>query len=197
MNDRSVKNVEFRHTLKYSVLVTLGLLVLLFYLFPRFADRRVGKTLPIQIRIYISDIPQTRQQTRMNRLPPGRPSSFIPVPGDEPDFPDEIVLEELNGTANSIGSEIALPPEMPAKSLLEVYPSTSGVTCKGYVRVLLLINKTGRVESLEILENTTAADTCASLVREAAFKSRWIPAKVKDEAVNSWVVKEYKFNLKK
>jgi len=197
MHDRTVKNVEFRYAFRYSLLVALSLLVLVFYLFPRFADRKTGTIPPVQIRIFISDIPQTRQQTSMKRLPPGRPASFILVPGEEPDLPDAIVLEELTGTANSPGSEMTLPPEIPAKSLLEVYPSTSGVTCKGYIRVLLLINRMGMVETLEILENTTAADTCASLVREAALKSRWIPAKVKDEAVSSWVVKEYQFNLKK
>jgi hypothetical protein len=197
MHDRSKKNIEFWHTFKYSLLFTLGILVLVFYLFPRFVNRKVWKSPAIQIQIYISDIPPTTQPKPISSLPPGRPSNFIPVPGDEPDFPEEIVLEELTGTANTPGPEFALPPEIPAKSLLEVFPSTSGVTCKGYIRVLLLINKTGRVESLEILENTTAADTCVSLVREAALKSKWIPAKIKDEAVNSWVVKEYKFNLKK
>jgi hypothetical protein len=197
MHDRRIKNIEFWHTFKYSLMITLGILILVFYLFPRFSDRRVLKTQPIQIRIYINDIPQTRQPQRMKRLPPRRPVTFIPVTGEEPDFPDEIVLEELTGTAYSSGSEISLPPETPAKSLLEVYPSTSGVTCKGYIRVLLLINKTGMVETAEVLENTTLADTCISLVREAALKSRWIPAKVKDEAVSSWVVKEYKFDLKK
>jgi hypothetical protein len=145
----------------------------------------------------VSDIPQTSQSKRLIKPPPARPSGYIPIPTDNPDFPQEIILSDIPGTVNSNEMVNAVSPEVPAKSLLEVYPSTLGVTCKGYVRVLLLINKTGRVESVEILENTTAADTCVALVREAALKSHWIPAKVKNEAVNSWVVKTYKFNLKK
>jgi hypothetical protein len=197
MYHRKIKETEFWLTFKYSLLVILCLLVSIFYLFPRFSQRKVWKSPPIQIKIYVSDIPQTSQPKRLIKPPPARPSGFIPIPADDSDFPEEIILSDIPGTLNSHGTVNAVPPEVSAKSLLEIYPSTLGVTCKGYVRVLLLINKTGRVESIEILENTTTADTCVSLVREAAFKSQWIPAKVKNEAVNSWVVKIYKFNLKK
>ena len=61
---------------------------------------------------------------------------------------------------------------------------------------VLLVNKKGIAEAFEIVENTTLLDTCVSLAIEAAKKSRWIPARVNDQAVDTWVTKTYKFNVK-
>ncbi len=68
---------------------------------------------------------------------------------------------------------------------------------QGYIRVLLLVNTRGQVETMEVIENTTMGDTCLALVKQAAYKSRWIPAQRKGQPVNSWVLKIYKFNLPK
>jgi hypothetical protein len=89
-----------------------------------------------------------------------------------------------------------MAPETPPKPILEVYPTVSGLSCTGYIRLLLLVNKNGSAESIEIIENTTQADTCLSLTIEAVRKSRWIPAKIDKKAVDTWVTKTYKFNVK-
>ena len=209
MSFRTPREIEYWLNFKYSLLIALGLMVLIFYLFPRFSPESLSKIPPLQIQIYVTDIPPTRQLEKNISRPLGHSPSSVPLPRVQPSFPAEIPLAETPGTdsspdtgnsfsmMNSPGTAQAIPVEIPAKPLLEVYPAPIGITCKGYVRVLLLVNRTGRIESLEILENTTLTDTCVSLVREAALKSKWIPAKVKNETVSSWVVKEYKFNLKK
>ncbi len=86
---------------------------------------------------------------------------------------------------------------IPPKPILEVYPTVSGLSCSGYIRLLLLVNKNGVAESIEIIENTTQLDTCLTLAVEAARKSRWIPAKVEKKAGDTWVTKTYKFNVKR
>lgn len=198
MHSNREKETQQRFIFKCSLLITLCFLVLIFYLFPRFSENKKITTEPLQIQIQVSDIPQTYQSKQKEQhLPPARPASSIYAPMEDQNLPDEMNLEgfyENQSTENSIEG---ITPEVPAKPWLEVYPSTLGVTCKGYIRVLLLVNTKGQVEAMEILENTTTTDTCLSLVQQAAFKSRWIPAEIKGQPVNSWVIKVYKFNVMK
>ena len=191
-----VKETYFRRIFKIALFASLLLLTIIFYLFPKFAklSNRGNKT--IDIKIYISDIPQTIQPKTAAVPPPPKPYGFIPVPAEEADFPEEISLSKFPGTGLSQETVTGIAPEIPPKPILEVYPTVSGLSCSGYVRLLLLVNKKGVAESIEILENTTQLDTCLSLALEAAKKSRWIPAKVDKKAVDTWVTKTYKFNVK-
>jgi hypothetical protein len=113
------------------------------------------------------------------------------------DLPEEISLSKLPGKELSDDIPIGIMPEIPPKPLFEVYPSISGVTCKGQVSLLLLVNKSGITENVEVLENSTLQDTCLKVAIEAAQKSRWIPAKVNEEPVSSWITKTYKFDINK
>jgi hypothetical protein len=186
---------DYYRKFKISLIISLSVLTSIFYLFPKFASISSDEHKPVQLEIYVSDVPQTFQQKRQN-LPPRRPRGVIPVPGDFEDLPEEITMQEDFG--DDSGKRLlssGLSPEIPPKPILEVYPSVSGVTCKGYVRLLLLINKNGITESLEILDNTTGLDTCLKLAVDAALKSKWIPAKVENQSVESWVTKTYKFNI--
>lgn len=197
MHSSRDKDAEQRFVFKCSLLLSLCFLVLVFYLFPRFSEIKKIKSEPLQIQLYVSDIPQTHQPTRKPPSPPARPIPSLYIPVEDQDLPEEVNREGFYENQPAENSLEGISPEIPAKSWLEVYPSTLGVTCKGYIRVLLLINARGQVETMEVLENTTMADTCLSLVRQAAFKSRWIPAEIKGQPVSSWVIKVYKFNLPK
>jgi hypothetical protein len=191
------KDKYFNEVFRKSLLIALIVLTILFYFFPRFAKLPEIEKQPLKIDIYVSDIPQTKQKSRVNPPPPARPYGIIPVPSEEADFPEELSLNTMPGTGQTNLPAPGLAPEVPAKPLLEVYPSVSGVTCKGYIRLLLLVNTYGQTESIEILENTTGTDTCLTLVKQAVSKSQWIPAKVGNKPVNSWVVKTYTFNTEK
>jgi TonB family protein len=177
-------------------MISLGILTLVFYVFPKFASITEERRQKIKIKLFVSDIPQTRQ-THDSRTPPPKPSGVIPVAGEEDEFPKEISIRHELGISSGDPLAAGIPPEIAAKPVLEVYPNVSGVTCKGYVRLLLLINEQGRVELIEVLENSTRIDQCQKLAIEAAKKSRWIPAKVNEKSVDSWVTKTYKFNIKK
>ncbi len=190
------KDRYFNKILKSTLLITLLLLISAFYFFPRISRVTVPEK-TLKIDIYVSEIPQTKQKPARGSPPPVRPTGVIPVPSEEPDIPDEIPLTHIPGVGSSGALPTGIPPEVPAKPLLEVYPSVSGVTCKGYIRLLLLVDKMGKTASFEILENTTGQDTCLSLVREAVRKSRWIPASVEEQPVDSWVVKTYTFDTER
>ena len=190
------KERVYRRTFKFALFFSLFLSTIFFYLFPKFERISQPPEEQIDIKIYVSDIPQTLQRNNATSLPPAKPYGFIPVPAEEADFPEEFSFSLIPGTGETPGLTGGIVPEIPPKPILEVYPTVSGVSCSGHIRLLLLVNKKGIAEAFEIVENTTLQDTCVSLAIEAAKKSRWIPARVNDEAVDTWVTKTYKFNVK-
>jgi hypothetical protein len=173
------------------------LLCLIFYLFPKI--EKISQNVPeeIKIQIYVSEIPITEQKKTSAPPPPAKPYGHIPVPSETAEFPEEISISKIPGHQENGVIATGIVPETPPKPLFEVYPSISGVTCKGYISLLLLVNKNGMTETVQILEYTTLEDTCISLAVEAAKRSRWIPAKVNQEPVDSWITKTYKFNTEK
>lgn len=196
MSEYKIKEELYKRTFKIALIASLLLLTIFFYLFPKFTKLSNPESKTIDIKIYVSDIPKTNQKKKATVPPPAKPYGFIPVPAEEADFPEEISLSKFPGTGLSQETVIGIAPEIPPKPILEVYPTVSGLSCSGYIRLLLLVNKNGVAESIEIIENTTQLDTCLTLAIEAAKKSRWIPAKVSKKAVDTWVTKTYKFNVK-
>jgi hypothetical protein len=196
MSEYKSKEDFYKRSFKVSLIASLFLLTIIFYIFPKFAKLSNREDKIIDIKIYVSDIPKTNQRKTAAAPPPAKPYGFIPIPVEEADFPEEISLSKFPGTGLSQENVIGIAPEIPPKPILEVYPTVSGLSCSGYIRLLLLVNKNGIAESIEIIENTTQLDTCLNLAIMAARKSRWIPAKVNKKSVDTWVTKTYKFNVK-
>ena len=197
MSAKGDKEEYYKQILKKCLLLTLFLFALIFYFYPRI-EKMIPKSISIfQVEIYVSDIPQTLQQVKSTPPKPAKPYGSIPIPAETMDLPEEISLSKLPGKELSDDIPIGIMAEIPPKPLFEVYPSISGVTCKGQVSLLLLVNKNGHTENVEVLENTTLQDTCLKVAIEAAQKSRWLPAKVNEEPVNSWITKIYKFDINK
>jgi hypothetical protein len=197
MSANGEKDKYYKQILKICLLLTLFIFTLLFYFFPRIEKMIKKSNSTFQVEIYVSDIPQTLQQVKSTPPPPAKPYGSIPIPAETMDLPEEISLSKLPGKELSDDIPIGIMPEIPPKPLFEVYPSISGVTCKGQVSLLLLVNKSGITENVEVLENSTLQDTCLKVAIEAAQKSRWIPAKVNEEPVSSWITKTYKFDINK
>jgi len=196
MNTLKEKTLLFSKIFKISLIISLIFITLLLYLFPKFDKLPDLRKQKIKIEIYVSDIPQTKQKSQIALLP-RKPYGVIPIPSETDELPEEITTPGSDDSGSITGNLLTAggPPEIPAKPILEVYPNVSGVDCKGYVRLLLLINKLGRTETIEVLENTTLSNECLSLVINAVKRNLWIPAKVDNKPVKSWVTKTYKFNI--
>ena len=197
MTGMKEKDRYFINVYQKSLLMTLSLFILIFYFFPKIEKISQNAPEAINIQIYVSEIPITEQKKTSTPPPPAKPYGHIPVPSETADFPEEISISRIPGDQEDGVIAAGIVPETPPKPLFEVYPSISGVTCKGYVSLLLLVNKNGITETVQVLEYTTLEDTCISLAVEAAKRSRWIPAKVDQEPVDSWITKTYKFNTEK
>ncbi len=192
------KNHYFRHIFRLSLIVSITFLAILFYLFPRFNRNTDVKKTVSDVKIYVSDIPVTIQKTGRPKLPPRRPDSGIPVASENIEIPDELPLDQASANLEIQGADslaAGLMTEVPARPLLEIYPDVKGSSCKGYISLLLLVDTSGKIEDMKVLKNTTQSDSCLKQVREAVFKSVWIPARAGEKKVKSWTKKTYKFNI--
>ncbi len=189
------KKVYYQNVFRVTLLISLSLITLIFYIFPRFNKISYNFRGKINIEIYVSDIPQTEQKKRGRPLPPRRPLSGLPVAVENAELPDEIILNEIPGVQFGEEGAGGVPVEVPARPLLEVYPDISEMSCRGYVSLLLLVNEKGKIESVEVLQNSTGSEKCLERAIQAAKKSLWTPARVNDKPVCSWVEKVYKFNI--
>jgi hypothetical protein len=52
----------------------------------------------------------------------------------------------------------------------------------------VLIDKTGCVQNVIVLENTTGSKPCADAASAAAFKSRYFPARRGNVAEDAWII---------
>lgn len=150
----------------------------------------------------MEDVPLTRQESKRRARPRiVQPEIPIPIPSEIEDL-EELTDEKLSKQQESeidksITAQISnATAEIPARPILEVYPEVISLPCKGVVKLLLLVSDRGRVEEVKIIENTTGNIKCAEIAKQAARKSKWIPAKVDKKSVNSWVTKIYKLNVK-
>lgn len=194
MWDKDEKERLFWFRFKIALIFSLLLCIILFYAFPRVGPLHPAQPVPLKITIQVSEIPPTRQKKTGKRPRPAPPRWGIPVVAEEADFPEDLPLPEIGSThpqSADITGEVA---ETPARPLLDVYPDISTTSCKGVVRLLLLVNRSGKVENVEVLENTTGSRKCLKLAIEAAKRSRWLPARLRNHPVDSWVTKTYKFN---
>lgn len=160
------------------------------------------KPLP-NIIIDIENIPATRQ---VHRNPPP-PKPTIPVPTDEESIPEDITIEEttlkytntFDDTPEGIPgiTGISLSPPKPIAWVFPEYPEEEkkkGV--RGIVKLSLHIDEKGKVIEVIVLENTTESEKCAQAAIEAAYGSRFFPAREGNKPVSYWLSQPYRFDIK-
>ncbi len=188
--------------LRKSVIVTLACFILLIYLSPRISVKVEQSDLS-NIIIDVENIPITHQLRR--KPPPPKPQ--LPVPSDDESIPEDETIEETTlkytnifdytpDGVPGIGGKSSTPPR-PIAWVFPEYPEDEkkkGV--KGVVRLSIHINEQGKVIEVVVLSNTTGSQKCAKAAIDAAYGSRFFPAKEGKKAVNYWITQPYRFDLK-
>ena len=64
----------------------------------------------------------------------------------------------------------------------------------GVVELKILVNASGRVDSVMVLNNTTGSKILARSAKAAAYRSIYRPVKNKKQALAKWVVRPYRFD---
>jgi len=190
----------YRKRIEASLVVTLAIIIIFFQVTPKIIKREPYELPPVNFTFQIEDIPATRQ--RYGRRPPPRP--VVPVPSEDPDLPDDYTIDETifdwkagDSPEGIMGVTSGRQDTIPARPVVQVlpeYPKTlqkQGI--KGIVKALLWVNEEGTVEEVVISENTTGSEDCADLAEQAAKKNSYLPARIGNKKVASWVSCIYTF----
>ncbi len=182
------------------LIASIALIVIIFQ-FNKHWDSRIEDIPEIaDVEFYIIDeIPITRQDIK--RPIPPRPK--VPIPSDEPTIPEDLTIEETEL------DDLPLPPieplgistggVTPPRPIAEVFPEypvsekKSGV--QGVIELALFVEKDGVVTNVQIVKNSTLSKKCENSAIQAAYKTRFLPAKRKNEKIAVWINKIYKFGI--
>lgn len=188
--------------IKRAFVVTLVFFNILVLLSPGIeVDTQEGSGSSVQI--HVEDIPVTRQTRRTP--PPPRPT--IPIPSDDETIPEDETIEETTLKLTNLYDPLPLgnpepgdklSPPRPIAWVFPEYPEEEkkrGV--QGIVKLSIHINDRGKVIEAIVIDNTTGSEKCARAAVDAAFGSRFSPAKEGKKAINYWITQPYKFDLKK
>jgi hypothetical protein len=191
-----VRNREsYTRTIELSFIVSLIILILIFYLYPRFkqsSDQNLQYTAP---SIEVLNIPSTTQE--LNKIPkPVKP--FIPVESDDIEILDNIEIEELvegDSAATNILSGPVNYTELPytPRQLFDIIPEKTEEPVSGIIVLSLRIGVDGSVKDYKVVQNTTNNSTCLGYVVKAVMQSRWESAVLREQKVEYWIDKTYRF----
>lgn len=147
----------------------------------------------------IDDVPLTRQEIK--RPIPPRPK--VPIPSDDPTIPEDLTIEETEL------DDLPLPPIepfgiygggiTPPRPVAEVFPEyppsekKSGV--QGEIELALFVEENGSVSNVQTVRNSTSSKACENSAIQAAYRTRFIPAKRKNKRIAVWINKVYKFGI--
>ncbi len=145
--------------------------------------------------ITLQDLPPRTIQ----RLPPKRPqrilpSLFIPIPVEDEELPEPLEVAESGQPTNQLGeASPARVVEIPPRPLLEIYPDTGELTCKGEIVLFIFVTQTGKVQDIQVLKNTTNSSQCLQRTIQAVRQTRWLPGRHNGQPADMWVKKTFRF----
>ncbi len=206
----------------FVCLVTACLLTLGILLYPMVAKSKAEKPPAAPpVIITLQNIPETRQVVRTPAPPKPFIPSALPIAADElppdtlsiadtrldmdavPEAPPALLVPEASVTPASAAAEENevyefFSVEEQPKRLTAVtpdYPETAKrAGIEGTVMLKVLVNKTGKVDSVEVQKGPVVFHKAAiAAARETTFK----PARQNDRAVACWVIMPFRFSITK
>jgi len=131
--------------------------------------------------------------------PPTLPQ--VPLPVDDEYIPQDETIEDtdldlyediirLDDYGTGRGA-VAIRPR-PIRDVIPEYPEKErkkGITAE--VVVKLLVNSSGSVDSVQVVSNTTNNKNFEKAAKKAAYKTKYLPAKVKRENIALWIMRKY------
>jgi len=199
-----IYSYHYSRNLKIALIISLSLIILIFYFFPDFFNLKNKTSASQPIIFFSSDIPTTVQsekpESRAFQRPPEPNISVkgelepVEVLNDAFVKNNSLTLSSPDGTVPENKSDnLSLPPFVP-RQILEVIPKKVEDNIKGIITLSLKIGKDGKVVSYIVLNNTTNCTECLKNVIAAIYKSKWEPASVNGNKIEYWIEKSYKFN---
>ncbi len=197
--------VNYPTRIREVILGILIVLVILFYLMPRFMEEQQAGDMGQDIEIETFDIPPTEMIEQQKPLKPS-----IPVPEDDEFFEEEIEFQDTDfdswddwdAPAQSTGPNIKFipfdTPPQPKRGMgiSPVYPEIAKEAgIEGTVYIQFFIDKQGNVTEAYVqkgVPNTGLDEAALSAVK----KSKWKPARQREKKVGVWQTVPVRFELK-
>ena len=195
--------LKYRKVLETSLVVSLMMLVILFFSFKQFETTTQLPESP-DIQIEVIDIPPTEQISKPP--PPSRPS--IPIEAEDDELLDDVTIEDTEIIFDAPENAPPPPPEddevfeffavsekpIMLKQAKPDYPDLARkAQIEGTVVVTVTIGKTGEVEKAVIFKSIPMLDESALI---AAKLCRFKPAKQRDKFVRVKMNIPFNFRLK-
>jgi protein TonB len=197
---------KYQKVLEISTIITLALIIILFYSFKKFEVKASLIETP-DVPVEAIDIPQTQQFDK----PPPPPKPSIPVEAEDDELLEDVTIEDTEVSFDSFDDEPPPPPSSDDDEIFEFfavsekpkaikqatpkYPDLARrANIEGRVVVTVTIGKDGKVENAVIFASDASMLNEAAL--EAAKQFEFTPAKQRDKTVRVKMNLPFNFTLK-
>ena len=189
---------QFPINIRRALVITLAFFNLVVFISPQI-KLNIEKVMQPNIIIYVENIPITRQ----TRIKPPPPKPTVPIPSEDETIPEDVTIEETTLKYTNIFDDspgipgTTITPPKPIAWVFPEYPKDEkkkGV--HGVMKLRIHIDNKGKVVEVIVLDNSTSSEKCAQAAVEAAYGSRFRPAKEGNRAVNFWIIQPYRFDIK-
>lgn len=187
----------YKNRLEISIILSLLILIFLFYVFPVFLYSTFQLPDISKPKIIVINIPQTIQPEVKRPPRPTRPA--MPVPSENMEILEDLTIEIEDIDDLIAPDRVFNPDELEGlpylpRQVLEVLPEKSADHPKGEVMLSLHIDRNGKVKAHKVIKNTTRSQACLKSVIHAAYSSHWQPVIIDENIYEYWIYKSYKFD---
>lgn len=204
------EKAEYRIRLEQALMFILGIMISLFILSRRIPYRQKKEWgLGVFSVLSIDMMPATTQGGILR--PPTLPK--VPVPSEDEYLPEDETIDStrlnilegiglfdgegiIGGGGRGSGFGGGMGPR-PIGDVIPEYPEEEmkrGV--EGVVELAILVNDMGRVDSVQVLTNTTLSKSLERAAIQAAYRSRYLPARRDGRRISRWIRRPYRFERK-
>ncbi len=188
---------NFQILFEKSLIASLLIFIILFNVFRRIPQEKFEQHYLTINGVSAIDIPITTQ----GGIPRHPTLPQVPLPVEDEFIPEDETIEDTNleiyedilrleQYGEGRGAVVVRP--RPIKDVMPEYPEKErkqGI--KGEVVVKLLVNSSGSVDSVMVISNTTDNIKFVKAAKRAAYKTKYLPAKVKRENIAQWIKRKY------
>ena len=183
---------SYRKRIEQSFVVTLILASLFFTFFRQLSEKPVSGRKVRYVKLTVEDIPITRHK----HIPKTPLLPQVPIPSEDDFIPTDETIELMETIYDEDFSSFADGMEID-ESVIPIFPDTQPEDAKptnGVIRLAVLINQFGQVDSVRVLENTTRSNKDERNAIRAAYRTRYV-WEVEHEETFQWIERSFHFEI--